>query len=373
MSEYKARAIAFYLPQYHPIPENDQWWGKGFTEWTNVTKAKPFFKDHYQPRLPADLGFYDLRVPEVREQQAAMARAYGIEGFCYWHYWFGNGRKILERPIAEIIASGHPDFPFCLAWANETWSGIWHGNPDQILIEQTYPGAQDYTDYFNYLLPAFKDQRYILVEGKPLFCINAPEQIPDLNYFTDLFRSLALQNGLKGLYIVANTGYEDWDPTQHGCDAVNLVLVGNLYRGLPPTKDIIYRKYKNQIIKNGWLTRTYRKIRKKPVQTYNYRDVIPFLTAKKTFAYDAYPCVIPNWDNTARSGINGMVFHRSTPQLFEEHLNNAIELLLTKPKDKKLLFVKSWNEWAEGNYLEPDRKYGHGYLEVLKKVLSYNS
>jgi lipopolysaccharide biosynthesis protein len=192
MHNLKARAIAFYLPQYHPIPENDDWWGKGFTEWTNVAKAKPMFKGHYQPRLPADLGYYDLRIPEVREAQAQMAAKHGIEGFCYWNYWFGNGRQILERPLNEILATGKPDFPFCLAWANETWSGIWHGNPKKILIEQKYLGDKDYTSYFNYLLKAFNDPRYITVEGKPLFCINAPHQIPDIVAFTDKFRACTL-------------------------------------------------------------------------------------------------------------------------------------------------------------------------------------
>jgi len=370
MPELKARAIAFYLPQYHPIPENDSWWGKGFTEWTNVTKAKALFKGHYQPRLPADLGFYDLRVPEVRAEQAKMAAEHGIEGFCYWHYWFGNGKKILERPITEVIESGQPDFPFCLAWANETWSGIWHGNPNRILIEQTYTGKEDYTAYFNYLLRAFRDKRYILVEGKPLFCINAPQQIPDIKFFTDLFRKLAVKNGLKGLYIVANTALEDWNPLEHGCDAVNLVLIGNLYRGLPPTRNIVYRKFKNQFIKRAWLTMLYRKLWKRPVQIYNYKDAIPFLTSEKAFSYDSYPCVIPNWDNSARSGINALILHNSTPELFEKHLTEAVNLVRNRPIDKKLIFIKSWNEWAEGNHLEPDRVYGSGYLNIVKKVLS---
>lgn len=370
MTNLKARAIAFYLPQFHPVPENDEWWGKGFTEWTNVAKAKPLFKNHYQPRLPADLGFYDLRLPQIREEQAAMAANYGIEGFCYWHYWFGRGRRILERPLQEIVKSGKPDFPFCVAWANETWSGIWHGNPKKILIQQEYPGDQDYIDYFNDLLKYFIDDRYIKVNGKPLFCINAPHLIPEINKFTDLFRELALRSGLNGLYIVANTGLVDWDPISHGCDAVNLVLVGNLYRGMPPTKNVIYRKYKNQLIKRAWLTKTYKKIWKRPIQIYQYKDVIPFLTTNRAFDYDAYPCVIPNWDNSARSGINSMILDNSTPDLFEDHLTDALNIVKDKPDDKKIIFIKSWNEWAEGNHLEPDRKFGHQYLNVVKKVLS---
>jgi hypothetical protein len=369
MNAPKARAIAFYLPQYYPIAENDQWWGKGFTEWTNVTKATPLFRGHYQPRLPSDLGFYDLRLAEAREAQARMAEKYGIEGFCYWHYWFGNGKKILERPIAEILESGNPKFPFCLAWANGSWSGIWHGDPKHVLIEQTYPGRADYIEYFEYLFSAFVDERYIKVDDKPLFCINEPNLIPDMVAFTDLFRELAVKKGLKGIYIVANTGDINWDPTKHGCDAANLVLLGNLYRGLPSGNKFMYRKLRNQIIKRPLWTHIYRKIWKRPVQIYSYKDVIPYLLSQKKFSYDCYPCVIPNWDNSPRSGIRSMIFRDSTPQLFEQHLNDALSLVSHNPDSKKIIFIKAWNEWAEGNHLEPDRKFGLQYLEAVKRVL----
>jgi lipopolysaccharide biosynthesis protein len=172
------RIIAFYLPQFHPIPENDAWWGTGFTEWTNTTKAKPLFPGHYQPHVPADLGFYDLRVPETREAQASMARSYGVEAFCYHHYWFA-GKRLLERPLAEVLQSGRPAFPFCLCWANQTWSGVWHGAPDRILVEQTYPGEEDHRVHFSALLPAFTDKRYLLVDGKPLFVVYDPWEIPE--------------------------------------------------------------------------------------------------------------------------------------------------------------------------------------------------
>lgn len=372
MPGLKARAIAFYLPQFHPIPENDEWWGKGFTEWTNVTKARPLFKGHYQPRLPADLGFYDLRVPEVREAQAQLARENGIEGFCYWHYWFGNGKKILERPINEILASGQPDFPFCLAWANETWSGIWHGNPEKILIEQTYPGKQDYIDHFNYLLTAFKDSRYITVEGKPLFYIYAPDKIPNLLSFTTLFKDLAVKAGLKGLYIVANTADEHWDPAVYGCDAINPNKLGSLYKYLPSRKNYLLRKYRNQLLKPR-IGSLYKKLLKRPVNIYDYKEAIPFLISCQEKPYDIFPCVIPNWDNTARSGLNGLVLKNSTPQLFKQHLKDALLSILNKPNEKKIIFIKSWNEWAEGNHLEPDLKFGTQYLKAIQKVLSDNS
>lgn len=169
-NKYKVRVIAFYLPQFHPTPENDKWWGKGFTEWTNVGKAKPLFKGHYQPKVPADLGYYDLRVPETRREQAELARQYGIEGFCYWHYWFGNGRQLLQRPFQEVLASGEPDFPFCLAWANHSWEDKQFNKEggNKMLMEQLYPGDEDYIAHFNAVLPAFKDPRYIRVNGEAL-------------------------------------------------------------------------------------------------------------------------------------------------------------------------------------------------------------
>ncbi|MSL46583.1 lipopolysaccharide biosynthesis protein, partial [Escherichia coli] len=202
----KARVIAFYLPQFHPTPENDKWWGKGFTEWTNVGKAKPLFKGHYQPRVPADLGYYDLRMPEIREAQAEMAREAGIEGFCYWHYWFGNGRQILESPFNEVLTSGKPDFPFCLGWANESWTNkSWeagtHKVKETILLEQIY-NKTDHEKHFMALLSAFRDKRYITVDGKPLFLIFKPLNIPDVTSFITLWQNMAKENGLKGIYFV---------------------------------------------------------------------------------------------------------------------------------------------------------------------------
>ena len=362
------RAIAFYLPQYYPIPENDLWWGKGFTEWTNVTKAKPLFRNHYQPHLPADLGFYDLRVSETRQAQAEMAKSYGIEGFCYWHYWFGNGKKLLNRPFEEVLATKTPDFPFCLGWANETWSGIWHGDPNKVLIEQTYPGVQDYINHFNHLLNAFKDSRYIKVDDKPLFYIYSPEKIPNIIEFTSLFRKLALENDLKGLYIVANTGNPDWNPEINGCDAVCLNELGSIYKYLPRKENYFYRKFRNQLLKPRF-GNLYKKIFRLPVKIYSYKETIKFLVNHKHFAYKYFPTVIPNWDNSPRSGLNSLILTGSTPQLFKEHLEDAINIVKNNPPDQQIVFIKSWNEWAEGNHLEPDVKFGHQYLEVLKELL----
>lgn len=342
----RARAIAFYLPQFHPIPENDEWWGKGFTEWTNVTKAKPLFKWHHQPNLPADLGFYDLRVPEVREAQAELASSHGIEGFCYWHYWFGNEKRLLERPFNDVLASGKPDFPFCLAWANQTWSGVWHGESDRILIEQTYPGIEDYTQHFYSVLPAFADARYVRIEGKPLFLVYWPYGMPDTHQFTDCWRELAEKEGLGGIHLMAISN-ANWQPREHGFDSATLH---------PP----IRRKEKSA----GLLKR----FSDKPTIV-EYEDFIARYTFENCETDHYFPTVVPNWDNTPRSGSNGVVLSGSTPGLFRRHLENALSAIENRPPEKRMVFIKSWNEWAEGNYLEPDQQYGSAYLDVVRSVL----
>jgi hypothetical protein len=349
-----ARLIAFYLPQFHPIPENDEWWGKGFTEWKNVAKAKPLFRGHYQPHIPADLGFYDLRVPETRIAQADMAREYGIEAFCYYHYWFA-GRRILERPFNEVLASGQPDFPFCLCWANQTWSGIWHGNPGKILIEQTYPGMADHQAHFYSLLPAFTDTRYLTVDGKPVFLIYDPREIPDLERVIGYWRELALKEGLKGLHLIGM----DKDPTWfqgHNLD-------GFIWRYLPRV-DITWYSWRQPIQKFKLF---YRNWMGRPV-TYSYANVLLDLIKEARPEVKSYPCLLPNWDNTPRSGKNGLVLKDSTPELWRIQAQRALEMTEGIDFEERLIFVKAWNEWAEGNYLEPDLKFGKGYLEVIKEV-----
>jgi len=346
--EKKARVIAFYLPQFHPIPENDAWWGRGFTEWTNVAKAKPLFKGHSQPKLPADLGFYDLRVPEARDAQAALARAYGIEGFCYWHYWFGGGKRLLERPFEEVLQSGSPDFPFCLGWANQTWTGVWHGAPQRILIEQVYPGRRDYEHHFYRLLPAFSDPRYLRIEGMPLFLVYAPMDLPNAIEFTDCWRDLAQKEGLGGVHLMAITG-RGWDPKSMGFDSATF----------HPPFNLRSRDAGKSFLKHF--------LRKKPT-ILSYKDVVARFGYGSPLDEDYFPTVLSNWDNTPRCGDRGIILAGSTPENFEEHLRDALNSLSGRPFEKKIIFIKSWNEWAEGNYLEPDREFGHGYLEAVKKV-----
>jgi len=359
------RIIAFYLPQFHPIPENNNWWGNGFTEWTNVAKAKPLFRGHYQPHIPADLGFYDLRVPETRIAQTEMAREYGIEGFCYWHYWFA-GRRLLERPFVQVLKSGEPKFPFCLAWANQSWSGIWHGNPGQILVEQTYPGLKDYAEHFYAVVDAFGDARYITIEGKPIFLVFRPHELPEPEKFTDYWRELAIKSGLKGIYFIgiSSESWNWWFPHEHGFDAAVLT-------NLQPAFDWVFQP------RYTFLDRVSRKLTQKDLRElerylfrkpriFPYADAIKMAIPSLTKNFAQYPCVLPNFDNTPRSGLNGVVFHNATPELFQVHLRQAINQVMDREADRRMVFIKSWNEWAEGNYLEPDVKFGRAFLEVVK-------
>lgn len=357
----KARAIAFYLPQYFPIPENDEWWEKGFTEWTNVTKAKPLFPGHHQPNLPSELGFYDLRIPEVREQQANLAREHGIEGFCYWHYWFGNGKRILERVFKEVLESGKPDFPFCLAWANETWKGIWHGLDNQILAEQVYPGIEDYTAHFYEVLPAFKDKRYIRVHNKPLFLIYKPLDFPDVKIFMELWNKLAKENGLDGIYFVGHIFDFRRIPEIKalGFDAVNEVRLPEVQRQLKKPTLSLKDKIKNKLNKKAPPLSLLPK--------YDYKDVIKVLIGEESKLDYVIPTIVPNWDHSPRSKGKTLIVHNSTPELFRQHIREVIGFVEKKPKEENLVFIKSWNEWAEGNYMEPDRRFGRAYLEVFKE------
>ncbi|MBP3211773.1 MAG: glycoside hydrolase family 99-like domain-containing protein [Prevotella sp.] len=376
----KPRIIGLYLPQYHPIPENDEWWGKGFTEWTNVAKAKPLFRGHYQPRIPADLGFYDLRLPEVREQQAQLAREAGLEGFCYYHYWFGNGRQLLERPFNEVLASGKPDFPFCLCWANHDWTNkTWQkGNNfrrDSMIMKMEY-SKEDYVRHFNYVLPAFRDPRYITVDGKPLFAVWAPHHIPDAREFIDLWQQLARENGLPGIHFVGHTdnagkGLPGQTADYYSTDKAKEYYQTVLDLGFDAVMSSGYRRA--VALLQGKTRMLWRMLSGKTfAPTYSKMDYSRLMAnyyVPEDAGENIYPTLLPQWDRTPRAGKNSEIVVDSTPDRFQETVETAIELIRQKEPEHQLLFLKAWNEWGEGDYVEPDLKFGHGYIQAIRQAI----
>ena len=367
--------IAFYLPQFHPIPENDKWWGAGFTEWTNVAKAKPMFPGHRQPRLPADLGFYDLRVPETREKQADLARSNGIEGFCYWHYWWGHGKRIIERPFEEVRDSGKPNFPFCLAWANQSWTGIWHGNPGSVLMEQEYPGRADHELHFNWARKAFEDPRYIKVDGKPIFVIFAPHDMPSTAEFAEIWRELAVKAGFPGIYLVAISNlYAPGVDRYHSeilepFDAVTLLTPQDYLETVAKTtkRSDLRRRWKERNF--GRILNAYKPAGWRRPTRLQYKDVVAHALEDLPAGDRFLPCVLPGWDNTPRSSHRGVVYEGETPELFREYLQKAVNPVANHSAGRRIVFLKAWNEWAEGNYVEPDSVNGHAYLDVIRSVV----
>lgn len=355
-----ARFIAFYLPQFHPTPENDLWWGKGFTEWVNVAKARPLFRGHKEPHIPADLGFYDLRLPEIRQQQAELAKQAGIESFCYYHYWFGEGKQLLERPFNEVVQLGSPDFPFCLCWANHSWyKKLWDPNApekDALLIEQKYLGDKDYIEHFYSLLPAFKDPRYTRVNGKLFFIIYDAINFSDVSHFMDLWQKLAVDNGLTGFYFVST----DADSRNKevilskGFNAIYNVDMFNIHHHLSTIeKGILYLS---------------RKVLKRPT-AFDYERAMKYMVIDDCKNNNVIPTIAPNWDHSPRSGHNAIILKNSTPNLFQKLAEYAIQTVSNKPDEEQIIMIKSWNEWGEGNYLEPDLEFGHGYLEALQNAI----
>lgn len=349
------RTIAFYLPQFYPTPENDRWWEPGFTEWTNVASAKPLFKGHYQPKLPRDLGFYDLRVPETRERQAELAREAGIEGFCYWHYWFGGGKRLLTEVFDAVLKSGKPDFPFCLCWANHSWyAKTWKPDaPNKLLVEQIYPGEEDYEAHFMAMLPAFKDKRYIKVNGKLLFGVFIGSNIPDCQLFFDTWNRLAAEHGLTGFHFFSLAqGQERIDKLKRlGFDRI----VTDAYSDVIKEDPLIMRKLR-------------RLLHRPTVVAYSHyaRKALEFFKRNNTCT----PCIDPNFDHTPRSGFRGHLLQGSTPKKWGKLCRMTKDYILHSDNIDNLLFIKSWNEWGEGNYLEPDRRWGKAYIRETAKALA---
>lgn len=363
----KAKVLAYYLPQFYPCDFNDKWYGRGFTEWTNVGKAKPLFKGHYQPKVPADLGYYDLRIPENAEKQVDLAREAGVFGFAYWHYWWA-GEMLLNMPAERMLKTLKPDFPFMFAWANENWyKKFWDKDvkKDTLIMKQTYPGEADNLAHFNYCLPFFKDKRYLTYDSKPMFLIYHPLKFPEVKAFMKQWDSLIKEAGVAdGFYWICCAKNNDFEYKQMislGFDAVNFFVTECRLAQTTST---------NKFSPKNWLYSWGRHIKKKVLGPIilDYNKIIDSIWVDKYDKNDnVIPTVIPNWDHTPRSGYKGYLFVNSSPENFEKLSINVLSKV--KYKENKLVFLKSWNEWAEGNYMEPDLKYGKGYIESLNNAI----
>lgn len=356
--EETVKLISFYLPQFHPIPENDAWWGKGFTEWRNVVQAKPLFKGHYQPHIPADLGFYDLRLPDVQLAQAELARQHGIHGFCYYHYWF-NGQRLLETPFNQVFRTGSPDFPFCLCWANENWTRRWDGLDSDILMEQDY-NFDDDRNHIRSLLAAFEDRRYIRVGGRPLFLVYRIELFPDPTATSAIWREEAIKAGIGEIYLANVHSLGNYaNPTEYGFDA-SVEFAPDWYRTGPNLNHRSLRAFW-KILTSG-VTRNTR--------IFHYDEMVRRMLLKDQPDYQLFRCVTPSWDKTARRQHHADVFLGSSPEKYQQWLSEVIKQTTKRNQgDERIVFINAWNEWAEGCHLEPDLKYGHAWLEATARAL----
>jgi lipopolysaccharide biosynthesis protein len=350
--------VAFYLPQFHPIPENDAWWGAGFTDWTNVAKARPLFRGHYQPHVPAELGYYDLRDESVRKRQADLARAHGISAFCYYHYWF-EGRRLLQQPLDGVLASGRPEFPFCLCWANENWTRVWDGMSDNVLVEQTY-SAEDDLRHIRWLADVFRDARYLRVDGRPVFLVYRARQLPDPRATAELWRDEARRLGVGEIFLARVESFpeEHEDPATIGFDAAVEFQPDWANRPSPLRRGPGWRALRRlRLTSSGFAAN----------RVVDYGELIERALQKPQPAYTRFPCVTPSWDNSARRQEDAWLTTDSTPGLYESWLREAIR---RAPAERPLVFLNAWNEWAEGNHLEPCERWGKAYLEATRSVLS---
>jgi len=354
------RVIAIYLPQFHPFKENNEWWGEGFTEWRNVVNAKPRYWGHYQPRCPKDLGFYDLRLADSRIAQANLAKEYGIFGFCYYHYWF-NGKVLMEKPLKEVLESKKPDFPFMICWANENWTRAWDGRNRHMLIEQEY-SLEDDLEHIRYLMPYLLDERYIRIDGRPVLAIYKSPLLPYLSETIKIWREEARKFGLN-LYIVRfESANQCGKQYMEGFDA-----------------SIEFQPISKNGYKYSLIQRVINKVfRRFGMDSYlpshiNYRKYVDYqLKNQFSIDYKRYPCVTPMWDNSPRRKNAYFSFVNSKPEYYKKWLSGVLKRFIPYTPEENLVFINAWNEWAEGNYLEPDMKYGRSYLEATKEAIEEN-
>jgi len=344
------RAIAFYLPQFHPIPENDLWWGAGFTEWTNVRRAEPNFEGHDEPRVPSELGYYDLRDPKILSQQSFLAHEHGIYAFCYYYYWF-DGKRLLDRPIEEMRVSGQPDFPYCLCWANENWTRSWDGADHEILIANVASREND-ARLIRDLLPHFRDPRYVRVGGRPLFLVYRIGTLPDAAATTALWRDICMREGVGEIYLCAVNSHDTGSPVAAGFDPPVLFPPhGVRTQAINEHVDVVNPNFRGQII--------------------DYRQYVVDTLAAEQPDCRFHPTVMPGWDNTARRRDDALTFIHASPEIYEVWLEEtAARVMRDNPPGERLVFINAWNEWAEAAYLEPDARYGRQYLLATRRALA---
>ena len=352
------RYIAFYLPQFHPIPENDEWWGKGFTEWTNVTKAQPLFDGHYQPHLPTELGFYDLRVREVQHEQIKLARAHGVDAFCFHYYWFG-GRRLLERPVLDFLADPAAEIDFCLCWANENWTRTWDASEKEVLMEQLYTEEND-MEFIKSVEPFFRDRRYLRVGTKPILVVYRPQHMPDAYGTTLVWRQYCRDVGIGEIHLVAALTHSNEEFQKFGFDA-----------GLEFPPHNISTAHSGDPGNHASDLKT----RSDGATIWDYREVAKYLLRKDYSEICVYRGVVPSWDNTARrAAVGAHMLKDATPELYEHWLEEASNLTISeRAPEQRIVFINAWNEWAEGCHLEPDRKFGRAFLEATKRVKAGSS
>ena len=351
LREKPVKLICFYLPQFHPIPENNAWWGDGFTEWTNVKLATPQFEGHYQPRVPGELGYYNLLDPDVVRRQVKLAELYGIEGFCFYFYWF-NGKRLLEKPILNYLNDSQIHFPFCLCWANENWSRRWDGLDSEILIAQKHSPEDDFS-FIEYIARYLRDPSYIRINGKPLLIVYRPSLLPSAKKTAHRWRTWCRTEGIGEIYLAYTQSFEMVAPAIYGFDAAIEFPPNNSFP--PDISDCVKplrENFGNTI--------------------YDWRVFVERSEKYKPVSYTLFRGVCPSWDNTARRKNDGTVFLNNSPMLYQRWLKNAIaDVVEHNPNpDERLIFVNAWNEWAEGAYLEPDARYGYAWLQATRNAIS---
>lgn len=343
----QVKLIAFYLPQFHPFEENNKWWGKGFTEWTNVTKAQQLHAEHYQPHLPTDLGFYDLRVRETRLEQIEMAKQYGVDGFCYHYYWF-SGHKLMQRPLEEMFADSEANFPFCINWANENWTRRWDASEQEILISQKY-NENDDIDFIDSIIPYFKDPRYIKINGAPLLMVYRPQHLPDSKKSVQIWKKRCAEQGIKDIHVCCALTHGNDDYELYGFDGGVEFPPHNLKIPSIGHNFIFHKPFSGT--------------------AYNFKDVANYYLTKKYKSPNIFKTVFPSWDNTARVGSRALFIGGGEPHNYQLWLSQTIQKTKSDfPDSERFVFINAWNEWAEGCHLEPDRKYGKAFLEATKKA-----